>query len=422
MPLNSTESTPGTVLARCNEWAFKTFLCSTLFIIIFSVAVIHSWPSMVKHTSILLACILPAGVVILSQISIWWDAKKIPKEALWVLLVFILGLISSLLSENIWISLKSMVLFMVSGPFIFITTMYLFESTKNQKVFLWMSSLCILCFGIFGVYEHNFSEGIFLFSENPLPAGASLLLLSASPMILLTRERSPILRLILILGLISAGISIILLAKKGPVLSLVVVVLFWVYFINRRYLKFMVVFALLAGCLLYFSESTLSKYRGFFKLDKSSNVRVEHYFFGFHVIKKKPVWGIGSKADLDRYLKDYDSKSFQKRTRGSYASNLLRFNTFENIVLAFLVELGGLFSIVYFGGIIYIFTVFFKKFRAPPQKNLAGMFAISIIIGFAIISCTFDTLKFPNLNWLFHSLLGLMMNLPQSSIETPKPD
>ena len=38
------------------------------------------------------------------------------------------------------------------------------------------------------------------------------------------------------------------------------------------------------------------------------------------------------------------------------------------------------------------------------------MFIFSIIIGFTVISLTFDTLKFPNLNWLFHSLLGLMVN------------
>lgn len=420
MPLNVPGSTHRTVLVRYNEWAFNFFLLSTLFIIVFSVTAIHSWPPLVKHVSILLACIVPAGMVVLSRAPAWFKGKQAFKEPLWVLLIFLFGLISSLLSETPWVSIKSTILFVVSGPFIFIASMYLFESKKNQNVFLWMVSLSILCFGFLGIYEHNHSERIFLFSENPLPAGASLLLLSASPMILLTRERSPILRFILILGLVSAAVSVILLAKKGPILSLVVVMLFWVCFVNRRHLKFLVVFTLLAGCLLYISESTLSKYKSLIKLDRASIVRVEHYFFGFHVFKKKPIWGIGFKADLDRYLKDYDSNSFDKRLMGSYGSYLLKFKSFENIVLAFLVELGGLFSIVYFGGVIYIITIFFKQFHKPPQKNLAGMFALSIIIGFAAISCIFDTLKFPNLNWLFHSLLGLMINLPQSSFENPK--
>jgi hypothetical protein len=79
--------------------------------------------------------------------------------------------------------------------------------------------------------------------------------------------------------------------------------------------------------------------------------------------------------------------------------------------------MGGIFIAIYFGGVTYLVIVFFKNFRAPPQKNMAGMFTIAIMVGFAFLSCTFDTLRFPNLNWLFHSFLGLMVNLPQNSIE-----
>jgi intracellular septation protein A len=141
MPLNSTESTPRTVLTHYDGWAFKIFLCSTLFTIVFSVEAIHSWPSLLKHASVLLACLLPTVMVVLSRAPAWWDAKQLPKEVLWVLLVFTLGLISSLLSENSWATLKSTVLFMVSGPFIFITTRYLFESKRN--VFLEFTSSII---------------------------------------------------------------------------------------------------------------------------------------------------------------------------------------------------------------------------------------------------------------------------------------
>ena len=56
--------------ARYDNWAFKVFLCSTLFIVIFSVAAIHSWPPMAKHATILLACILPVAMVVLVRIPI----------------------------------------------------------------------------------------------------------------------------------------------------------------------------------------------------------------------------------------------------------------------------------------------------------------------------------------------------------------
>jgi hypothetical protein len=29
-----------------------------------------------------------------------------------------------------------------------------------------------------------------------------------------------------------------------------------------------------------------------------------------------------------------------------------------------------------------------------------------------VMSFTFETLRFPNLNWIFHSLLGLLANMP----------
>jgi len=167
-------------------------------------------------------------------------------------------------------------------------------------------------------------------------------------------------------------------------------------------------------------------------------MRAEHYFFGFHVFKKNPVWGLGYHPNLFNYFYcdgllnsfgdieyhprfckgefSYDLTFFSQQ-RGRYWGYYQTLRTFENIVLTFLVEMGGLFSAIYFGGVIYIFIVFFKKFRAPPQQNLAGMLTIAVMVGFAFISCTFDTLRFPNLNWLFHSFLGLMVNLPQNSSE-----
>jgi len=126
---------------------------------------------------------------------------------------------------------------------------------------------------------------------------------------------------------------------------------------------------------------------------------------------------VGFKADLTPYFDDYDLKFSGKRQNYGYQQFLELTHTFENIFMGFLIEMGILFSAVYFGGVIYIFAVFFKKFRAPAQKNLAGMLTIAVLVGFAFISCTFDTLRFPNLNWLFHSLLGLMVNLPQNSSE-----
>ncbi len=197
--------------------------------------------------------------------------------------------------------------------------------------------------------------------------------------------------------------------------------LFWVGFITRGRLKLLLGIALLAGCVLLISKSPFPKYKHFYELGASFQIRLENYLFSSQVFKENAVWGAGFHADLTRNLDDYAPKLFAKGLEYQYKGHFQTYNTFENIFIAFLVEMGGLFSITYFGGVAYLLIVFFKKFRAPPQKNLAGILTISVMAGFAFISCTFDTLRFPNLNWLFHSLLGLMVNLQNSGGNRSEP-
>ena len=402
---------------RLDHWAFNVFCLSTLFIVIFSVKAIHSWSPIVKWISISTACVLPVGMIILVQGPNWLNAKKVPKEILWVLLVFILGLISTLFADNQLLALKSMTLFMFSGPLVFMATLYLFESTRNQNVFLWMTSLGLLGLGFFGIYEHNYNSwqigygGILLFSENPLPAGTLLILLLAGPIILLSRQPSRGLKTVLSLSLIFSFVLIVLLAKKGPLLGLVIAILFLVFLNKQRYLKFLLSFVFLVAFIIQFSDSTSRKYKVVIGNKASVSVRAENYFFALHIFKENPIWGIGFKGNVTQYLDDYKVKLDHEFGEIGYKKYVLRYYTYENIVLSFLIELGGLFSMVYFGGIIYLIVMSFKQLRAPPPKDLAGMFIISVVIGFIVVSFTFDTLGYPQLNWLFHSLLGLLINI-----------
>lgn len=404
-------------VARLDSWILNVFCLSTLFLVIFSVKAIHSWPPLVRSISILIACALPAAMVILAQSPKWFKARNAPKEILWILLVFVLGLISSLLADNQWAALKSMVLFMVSGPLVFMVTLYLFESIRNQNVFLRMTSLGLLGLGLFGIYEHNYNNlqvgyrGILLFSGNPLPAGTLLILLLASPMILLNRERAKGLKTALSLSLILSLVLIILLAKKGPLLGLIVAMIFFIFLTNQRNLKILLCFLFLAGILIQFSDTIPAKYEAVIADKASISVRIENYFLGLHAFKKNPLWGIGFKGNVTQHLDDYKVRFNHEFSAIDYKKYVSIYHTYENIILSFMVELGGLFSTVYFGGIIYIMVISFKQLRAPPQKDFAGMFIVSVVVGFAVVSFTFDTLRYPQLNWLFHSLLGLLINI-----------
>jgi len=421
-------------IVRIENWAFKFFYCSTIFIIFFSVQAIYNWPPLAEKFSILLACTLPVGLTILSRAGLWLRTWKLPKELAWVSLVFFLGLLSCLLSDNKGASLKSMGLFLASGPFVFLATRFLFESKENQKNFLWMTSLCLMILAIWGIYEH-FSLGIvYLFSRNPLPAGVLLVLLSSGPMVLLSQPNSRILKLAIILSLSSSVLLIILMTKKSHLLGLFVLLITLSVFSFRKYYKFFLGFILLLGLVFFTSDSIRTQYEKIFNWPDSTSthsradseinkqniplaiygsipLRIENYFFGYHVIKKNPAWGLGFGGDLDPYFKDYNPRNESYFSKERYREYIKSLNTFENIVLTYTIEWGVLFSIIYFGGITYFVGTYLIATQKTAIKEMDGIFIIAILFSFLAISLTFDTLRYPNLNWVFHSLLGLLVNI-----------
>ena len=223
---------------RVENWAFKVFCLSTIFITIFSIQAIYNWPPLAEKLSIFLACALPAGIIILGQAGIWLKTRQIPKEFIWVLLISIFGLFSCLQSENQEASLKSMGLFLASGPLVFLVAKTLFKPKKNKETYLWMTSLSFLGLAFWGIYEHFTLGIVYLFSRNPLPAGTLLILLSIGPLILLNRPNTMLVKFTLALILLSSMFLIILMAKKSHLLGLMVFLITLIIFNFRKYYKF----------------------------------------------------------------------------------------------------------------------------------------------------------------------------------------
>ena len=410
MPLYLKSRSSRNIVARLENYSFYIFCVSTIFIAVFSVGAIHNWPQFVKRFSILISCILPAGLLVISRLPAWFHEKQIPKEAIWVFSVFFLGLMSSLFCENQWATFKFIILFIVSGPLVFLSTFYFFEVKKNQEIFLWLTSIGILVLSLFGIYEYNFTYGIRLFSDNPLPAGAMLIILSASPIILLRHKKLKASKIILILSLLFSVIVILLLAKKGPFIGMILTVFFLCLFFDRKYFKYFLVFILMAGLILSYLIKSSPTSKDLIRYKSSIALRVENYIFGLYIFKNNPLWGIGTDADLLKHLDKYAIKTSNQTKKSKYRKYVKWAKTFENIVVAFLVEMGGLFSVVYFGGLLYFILGYWKSRREHSIYDANTRIITSVLIGFAAISLTFDTLKFPNLNWLFHCLLGLMAN------------
>jgi hypothetical protein len=391
--------------AHWQDLSFGAYFTSTLFIFIFSIEAINDWHPVAKQFSILFACILPSGMIILSHLPNWLESKVLPIEIKWILLILLLGLISSLFSQNQWATLKSIILFIFSGPLIFISTKLLLRQTKDREMFLLLASLILLSIGCFGLYEYVFSGNILLFSNNPLPASALLLLLSAPAMILLSRKnRSPLKYFHGLSLAFSAGLMI-LLAKKSLILSILFILSYFIFAKVSNKSRILFLFLIVAG--IAFTSKNISN----LNLDSSYSLRAESYFFGVQVFKENPLLGVGHKANFIPYLDGYDPVITNKLSEGLFY-NYFRINqTFENIVLGFLIEFGGPFTMLYFGGLLYFtFKSRGKNKHLSSQKEFSII--IAVFIGFAAMSFTFETLRFPNLNWAFHSLLGLLANIP----------
>jgi O-antigen ligase len=393
--------------AHWQNLSFGAYFISTLFVFIFSVEAINDWHPLAKQFSILFACILPSGMVILHHTPNWFKSKALPIELKWVLLLLLLGLFSSIFSQNQWATLKSTILFIFSGPLIFITTKLLLRQTKDREMFLHITSLILLSIGCFGLYEHVISENILLFSNNPLPASALLLLLSGPPMILLSSKNHSLLKYFNGLPLAFSAGLMILLAKKSLILSILFITSYFISFkiSNKSRLLFLIL--IVTGIAFAFTSKKIPN----LDLDSSYSLRMESYFFGVQVFKENPLLGVGFKANFIPYLDGYDPVITNKSSAYHFYQFFKINQTFENIVLGFLIEFGGVFTILYFGGLLYfIFGKFNKNKTLSSQKEF--LIITAVFIGFAAMSFTFETLRFPNLNWAFHSLLGLLVNIP----------
>jgi O-antigen ligase len=204
----------------------------------------------------------------------------------------------------------------------------------------------------------------------------------------------------------SAGLMI-LLAKKSLILGILFATSYFIFFKISNKSRLLFLLLIVAGIAFSFTPKKISH----FKLDSSYSLRAEVYFFGAHIFKENPLLGVGYKANFIPYLDGYDPVITKNLSEGLFY-NYFRVNqTFENIILGFLIEFGGLFTILYFGGLLYFA---FKNLRINKSLSFPKEFSIiiAVFIGFAAMSFTFETLRFPNLNWAFHSLLGLLANIP----------
>lgn len=395
---------------------FLVYCLSTAFMVFFSVHAIQNWPGYWAQISISFACLIPLLLVLIRFFINWDEIKKFRREIGFVLALGFLGMVNILLSEAQWVTFKAMNLFLMSGVGIYFVSSVLFREKRNIIIFYYLCTLCFVFLVAWGLFEfaRGFgisSQRIQLFSSNPIPAGSLIILLSIGPLLQLpqsSRNVSYFLILILVLG----GALIFLIGQRGSILALLVMSTLAGFANIKKFWAYLLVFVLLLGGGIIFKKELPYLYKSKLVNWESALIRLEYYRIAYQVVKDKPLFGIGFSAPITRYIPyDYKSKFYPSDREFSFSSVTRGVQTFDNMVLCLIAEAGTLFALIYLGLFVCLLRNSLSLIRSMPHARYAVTVVWTLLAGFLVNSMTFDSLRYPQLNWLFHSIIGFGMNL-----------
>ncbi len=392
------------------NFSIVVYFFSTLFMVFFSVHAVQKWPGLWAQVAISLACILPAIVVLVKVGPDRIINKKWPVEIKFVLIIVVLGLLNICFSENQLASFKGMGLFLMSGILAFCVSYFLFGSKQAQKGFFYLCSFCFVVLLVFGALEFaqqiNVSKGrILLLSSNPIPAGSLLILLLIGPLTLAAQAENRWQKFFWGSCLLAGIILIILIGQRGPILALIVMAFIGVMKYRKGAWVFLIFSMIVVGICYQFEDNIPIRFKSQLLKKETVLVRMEFYHVALDVVREKPIFGLGFNSSLSRFIPyDYESKIYSEQGGSSFYGMTSGVKVFDNMFLSSLGEMGGLFTLAYMG----LFAYILKNIILGRKTNANVSLLMIVIAGFFVHSMTFDSLKYPHLNWIFHSFLGLM--------------
>jgi O-antigen ligase len=339
------------------------------------------------------------------------DRKHRP-EIILVFAVIILGLLNTALSDAPAQSLKTMRTFLLTGMLTLWASMFLIGDERRRQAFDWFcaGSLAIvtlveiLNWLMGGRYD---SRTFQIFILHPIPLGTFIILLSVGPARLIASGKTVALPLLgCLLGLGSA-LVIYLTHKRGTFVALAIMLAVGVIIRvrRRRYLAVAILLAL-AVVLPWQAHKQFTRLDPTVPRHNSILSRLELYPFAFHIWKTHPIMGMGLRPlTLNQYLDDYHLRN---QALKEFPQAVAKLQTFDNLLLTALIELGSLMTLTYLTLVISIVWRYCRRLRSDPTASPLDWYRVLVLLGFAVHSLSFDSLVFPPINWLFHVQLGLM--------------
>jgi len=139
--------------------------------------------------------------------------------------------------------------------------------------------------------------------------------------------------------------------------------------------------------------------------------RLELNHFAWHVFQRHPLLGTGYRPhSLPDYLADYPQMNQNLK---DFVPTVRKKTTLDNMYLTFLVEFGSLMTLAYLTLIGYVGARYFRWRKLSGYLRREDLVRLLPLVGLAIHSATYDSLTFPQINWLFHVQLGMLTAYPK---------
>lgn len=423
---------------KCNEYqewikklSFPVFILSMVFMIFYSNQAINYWESPWSQLSIIIACLLPLIFVIINETPTWLQGKSLDTEIFFVPLIIFLGILNVAFGEVFLPNLKGMGLFLLSGICIFVSAKFILKSHRAQTVFLWVCTFVLVVISLHSIYVRWWLDysWIEFFSNNPILESVVVTLLITGPLILFQGQKTRFGQWGLAFCLLLGIITIIFINQRAAMISLLIIFFLLGFIFVKRFWIYCVcvtIFATIAFNVGYQFHNKLPKKMVFSQsleaLRSQPINRMEMYFFAYNLFKKYPFLGSGLWTPLTHHLFNYEEKLFitpkNDKTKFQEFVGSTKNTSFHNILLCMFVQMGSLFTITYLAFIFYLLIKLYGFYKKSPENLLRIKLVLIIFTGFFLQSLSVDTLMYPDVNFLYHSLLGLISNFDSNINKT----